>query len=518
MRLLRKKIGLREGNDSNPEVMPKPFPLVRYYLLASVLLVFGAFAIINFSTQRIQSDTVINRLEQEAEDHIERVVFDVSLAVTPHYNRGDDLYIALAPHQIELDRAVLNAISGQPIARVDLVSPEGSLVYSTDYDGGNYLISTDLRRVSEGQATSRYVPDMRLHLYNGDPMNVSVVLTANPVYAEWSAPADGPVAVLVSYRDVSDAVESATAPVGIERLAVVAGTMAALFGLLLWIVARGHSFTSRAREQLSVMLETEREMSAQLDARNAELEEANQAKSRFLSMVSHELKTPLTSITTFATLLQRKLSDSLGEREVKHFDALVRNSGRLKVLIDDLLDVSATSSGELRLNMEQVVVDDCVSEAVLAVQPITDSREQKLAVSVDHSGTGFTADPVRVQQVIVNLLSNASKYSPECSVIELAVTHELDTVCFKIIDHGMGISEEDQKNPFTTFFRTQDAVASGISGTGLGLVIVRSIVEGHGGMVRLESSVGVGTSVYVEMPTGFVQEEVATVTGEESAA
>jgi signal transduction histidine kinase len=165
-----------------------------------------------------------------------------------------------------------------------------------------------------------------------------------------------------------------------------------------------------------------------------------------------------------------------------------------------------------------VVVDDCVSEAVLAVQPITDSREQKLAVSVDHSGTGFTADPVRVQQVIVNLLSNASKYSPECSVIELAVTHELDTVCFKIIDHGMGISEEDQKNPFTTFFRTQDAVASGISGTGLGLVIVRSIVEGHGGMVRLESSVGVGTSVYVEMPTGFVQEEVATVTGEESAA
>ena len=248
------------------------------------------------------------------------------------------------------------------------------------------------------------MPDVKLHLFNGDTVNVSAVITASPVYAEWSAPGDGPAAVLVAYRDVSDAVVGATAPVGFERLAVVAVTMASLFGLLLWIVARGHSFTSRAREQLSVMLETEREMRTQLDARNVELEEANQAKSRFLSMVSHELKTPLTAITTFATLLQRKLSDSLGERELTHFGALVRNSGRLKVLIDDLLDVSAASSGELPLSMEHVIVDDVVSEAALAVQPITDSRGQELAVSVSHPGTMFSADPVRLQQVIVNLL------------------------------------------------------------------------------------------------------------------
>ena len=150
MRLLRKKIGRRESNESNPEVMPKPFPLVRYYLLASVLLVFGAFAIINFSTQRIQSDTVINRLEQEALVHIERVVFDVSLAITAYYNRGDDLGVALMPHQMEVDRAVLNAISGQPIARVDQVSPGGSLVYSTDYNGTRSLTRDDLQQVLSG--------------------------------------------------------------------------------------------------------------------------------------------------------------------------------------------------------------------------------------------------------------------------------------------------------------------------------------------------------------------------------
>ncbi|MDA0677479.1 MAG: HAMP domain-containing sensor histidine kinase, partial [Chloroflexi bacterium] len=425
---------------------------------------------------------------------------------------------ALIPHQIELDRAVINAISGQPIARVDLVSLGGTLVYSTDYGGGKFLAQEELHHVASGQQTSRYVPNLKLHLFNGDPVEVAAVITASPVYAEWSAPGDGPVAVLVAYRDVSDAVVGATAPVDFERLAVVAVTMAALFGLLLWIVARGHRFTSVARERLAAMLDSEREMRTQLDVRNAELEEANQAKSRFLSMVSHELKTPLTSITTFAILLQKRLSDSLGEREVKHFDALVRNSGRLKVLIDDLLDVSASASGELRLSMEQVVVSEVVNEAVLAVQPITDSREQELSISIDDPNARFAADPVRIQQVIVNLLSNASKYSPEGSVIELSVTSELDIVCFKITDHGMGISEEDQKSLFSTFFRTQEAVSSGISGTGLGLVIVRSIVEGHGGTVRLESSVGVGTSVYVEMPASVDSAEVNSEAVQESAA
>lgn len=518
MRQLRKKIGLRGGNEFNPESIPKPFPLVRYYLLASILLVFGAFAIINFSTQRIQSDTVVNRLKQEAEVHIERVVFDISLAVTAHYNRGEDLNVALMPHQQELDRSVLNAISGQPISRVDLVSPDGTLVYSTDYTGTMTLSSADLQLALSGQRSSRYVPDVNLHLFNGDPADISAVVTTSPVYAEWSAPIDGPVAVLVAYRDVSDAVVGATAPVGFERLAVVAVTMAALFGLLLWIVARGHRFTARAREQLSKMLDTEREIRTQLDVRNIELEEANQAKSRFLSMVSHELKTPLTSITTFASLLQKRLADSLGERETKHFDALVRNSGRLRVLIDDLLDVSASSSGELRLSMEHVIVDDVVTEAVLAVQAITDSRGQELAISVDDPDVEFTADPVRLQQVIVTLLSNASKYSPEGSVIELNVTKIKDTVCFKVTDHGMGISEEDQQSLFSTFFRTQEAVASGISGTGLGLVIVRSIVEGHGGKVRLESAVGTGTTVYVEMPISLDRVEVDAENSQESAA
>ena len=103
--------------------LPKPFPLVRYYLLASILLVVGASAILNFSTQRIQSGTAINSLRQEAEADVERVVFDISVAITSYFHPGDNLATALQANQREFDRDVINALSGFPIPRVDLLTP-----------------------------------------------------------------------------------------------------------------------------------------------------------------------------------------------------------------------------------------------------------------------------------------------------------------------------------------------------------------------------------------------------------
>ncbi len=500
MEKLQQEIDQRQQRETaRLTSLPKSFPLIRVYLLASVVLVFGAFAILSFSTQRIQSGTAINSLRQEAESDVERVVFDVSLAITSYVSPGDGLAESLQANKSRFDRDVINALSGHPISRVDILTPSGLIAYSTDPDARIPISPDETSRVFNGEVISSYHEEFSLTLFNGEPADIATVITANPVNAEWSVEG-GPVAVLVAFRDVTDAVPSVTGLIAFERIAVLGGTMAALFVLLSYIVIRGHRFTTAAREKLAGMLETEREMRTQLDTRNSELEEANKAKSQFLTMVSHELKTPLTAITAFTHSLGRSLGQSLTPRQEKQFEALSRNGTLLKLLIDELLDVSAASSGKLKLQFEEITPDSVVQRAAELVQPSIHEKQQHLRISMEDPKRTFTGDPDRLQQVLANLLSNASKYSGERSVIAVAVTSSDEKVCFKISDNGIGISKQDQEKLFSTFFRTDEAIRSGAPGTGLGLVIVRSIVEGHGGTVRIESRLGSGTSAMVELP------------------
>ena len=201
-------------------------------------------------------------------------------------------------------------MSGKPILRVDLLSPSGELVYSTDPEAGPALAAADSASVLSGLPASRYESEYPLTLFNGKSARIAAVITANPVNTEWSVDGVGPVAVLVAFRDVTADVSSHSGQIALERIAVIAGTMAGLFLLLSWIVVNGHRFTIRSREQLAGLLVTEREMRGQLDVRNAELEEASNAKSQFLSMVSHELKTPLTAIISFTQSLNKSLAGS----------------------------------------------------------------------------------------------------------------------------------------------------------------------------------------------------------------
>ncbi len=482
--------------------LPKPFPLVRYYLLASILLVIGAFAVLNFSTQRIQSGTAINSLRQEAEADIERVVFDLSLAITSYINPGDEVRTALQSSKQEFDRDVINALTGTPIARVDLLTTSGELAYSTDPEASAAISASESRRVVAGNSFSRYEDEFALKLFNGEPASIAAVITANPVNTEWSVDAEGPVGVLVAFSDVTEAVPSVTGSVAPERLAVLGGTMAALFVLLSWIVIRGHKFTTDARERLSAMLESERDIRNQLDIRNSELVEANKAKSQFLAMISHELKTPLTAINSFASSLEKSIGGSLNDRQSRQFEALTRNGLRLKMMIDELLDVSAASTGKLNLNFEEVTVGEIVNEAAQIVRPMVEARDQRLTVTVEEPNLSFTGDAFKLQQVIANLLSNASKYSPVKSELTLDAREFEGHACIRVIDTGIGMSPEDQQRLFSTFFRSEEAVATGEPGTGLGLVIVKSIVEGHGGFVAVESEIGEGTTVRVDLPLG----------------
>jgi signal transduction histidine kinase len=280
--------------------------------------------------------------------------------------------------------------------------------------------------------------------------------------------------------------------------------MIGLFLVLLWIVSRGQKFTRKAREELAAMLVRERGMSAQLDQQNAELQEANTAKSQFLSLVSHELKTPLTAIIAFAYSLRRKLEPSMEPREIRQFNALQKNGEHLKTLIEDLLDLSAAEAGKLKLEMAEFSAMEMLADTADAARVTYESRSQTLRLALSDDQRPILGDRGRLEQVMTNLLSNASKYSPEGSEVTLKAWFVEDQLHVGVKDQGMGISEEDQENLFTNFYRATNAVDSGVSGTGLGLVIVQSIVHGHGGSIRLESALGHGTTVFVSLPVSGV--------------
>ncbi|GEM_PF-1419621 len=265
--------------------------------------------------------------------------------------------------------------------------------------------------------------------------------------------------------------------------------------------------------QQALQLAEERELRARAEAEKRELQRINEVKSAFLSTVSHELKTPLTSILAFTDILLRNRKGSMGDRDIKHLDVIKRNGKRLGLLINDLLDVSRLDNGTLRVQRQHFDFRELLSELQESFGPILESKRQTLSASVPDSPLGVYADRDRMAQVISNLLSNASKYSPPETAIELEAKGDGGRVNVRVKDNGIGISPADQKKLFTAFFRAENDATRSVPGTGLGLVIAKGIVEIHGGQMALESTQGKGTTVSFDITAGLELPEAAAAAG-----
>jgi signal transduction histidine kinase len=254
------------------------------------------------------------------------------------------------------------------------------------------------------------------------------------------------------------------------------------------------------------MFEMERALREQLDSQNKELQEANAAKTRFLSTVSHELKTPLTIVSGFLDLM----ADDADELKDEHVEALAimqKNSVRLGLLINDVLDTSRMDAGKLRIEPTTFLANDLISELEKSFEPILSTKSQTLKVSMSKSDVWVEADRNRTAQLITNLISNAHKYSGENAEVRLSISVEDKNLIVLVEDEGIGISEEDQKQLFTAFFRADNRAAREAGGTCLGLVIARSIAELHGSKLWLNSIENQGTTVAFKIP-GVTSEPV----------
>jgi PAS domain S-box-containing protein len=237
----------------------------------------------------------------------------------------------------------------------------------------------------------------------------------------------------------------------------------------------------------------------ELRKRASELAEADARKNEFLAMLGHELRNPLAPIRNAVKIMKQRGSEDPSlcwARDV--IDHQVRQMGQL---VDDLLEISRVTRGKVRLQKEVVDVAIIISYAVETSRPIIDSHRHRLSIALPSTPVQVEADPVRMAQVLSNLLNNAAKYTEERGQIRLAVSLEEDTVVFHVRDNGIGIPAEMLSSVFDLFTQVDRSLDRSQGGLGLGLTLVRSLVEMHGGTVQAASDgLGKGSQFSIRLP------------------
>jgi signal transduction histidine kinase len=230
----------------------------------------------------------------------------------------------------------------------------------------------------------------------------------------------------------------------------------------------------------------------------AELERLNRAKSDFVSIVSHEFRTPLTGIQGFSEMMQ---SENLTVEEMREYAGDInKDAHRLNRMITEMLDLDKMESGRMELHPEPVNLNAIVSEAVDRVRP--NAPQHPLSVRLDPTLGEISGDRDKLTQVVDNLLNNAVKYSPNGGEIVVSTRLEGSSAHVVVRDHGMGIPKEALQSIFERYGRVESVATRHIQGTGLGLPIVRQIMQLHGGTVWAESTVGEGSVFHVTLPRG----------------
>lgn len=247
-----------------------------------------------------------------------------------------------------------------------------------------------------------------------------------------------------------------------------------------------------------------RRRSVELRALNNRLLDADRAKNDFIATVSHELRTPLNAIGGWATMLERGTLPP--ERMTKAFSVITRNVENQRLLIEDLLDVSRMSTGKLTLDVSTVDFSLVIETAVQSVVLSAEAKQIRIQTALDDMDVVVLGDPLRLRQIVSNLLTNAVKFTPAGGSVTVSLVHDGDDVELHVTDTGIGINAEFLPHVFD-LFRQEDASMNRRSqGLGLGLAIVKKLVELHGGRVWAESDgVGAGSSFRVRLPQQAVE-------------
>ncbi len=391
--------------------------------------------------------------------------------------------------------------------------------------------------LADGSYAFRYMMAMRADqsclLCHGEPVG-ELDKTGYPKEGYKEGDLAGAISVILPMRDALHAARAESIRLAILVLALAALTLA-LIWFLLWrqvasplaqlagvatSVGAGHlrieppelkplylnretavvadafeQMTRRLQEMYDGLEQKVLERTAELQEANQELERASRHKSEFLSMVSHEFRTPLTSVITFTELL---LADEhLKPEQRENLQDVLESSQALLRMINDLLDLSRLDAGKIKLFREVLDIHDLVRDVVRTVHTLAEKKGIDLVVEPAPDLPLVYADELRISQVLLNLLGNALKFTPNEGTVRVTAKATDDKVLVAVTDTGVGIAEEEQERIFEAF---RQAGRQRPEGSGLGLALARSLVELHGGRIWVESRLGEGATFAFTLP------------------
>lgn len=268
------------------------------------------------------------------------------------------------------------------------------------------------------------------------------------------------------------------------------------------------------------------ELAERYESEKIRAEEASQSKSNFLASMSHELRTPLNAINGFSDIMKKEMFGPLGDPRYKEYVNDILFSGQhLLSLINDILDMSKIEAGKMTLNLEVMFLHEMVAQVVRMIRGRADDAGLTLDVDVDEVRE-IEVDPRSVKQVLLNLLTNAVKFTPEGGKVGVELIQKASGIIVKVSDSGIGISQENIERLAKPFEQVNDQANKQSEGTGLGLALSKSLVELHGGKFKIESVVNKGTTVIFSLPNkpakpkeetedrGDVSQEVSKITAD----
>ena len=231
----------------------------------------------------------------------------------------------------------------------------------------------------------------------------------------------------------------------------------------------------------------------------------------YLSAIAHEIRTPLTTIVALTDLMERNCGPELSSQQAEYLRMMRLNGQRLSVLIDDLLDLHRHDRGELTINRRDIDPAALILNAADTIQPVIDERGQLLDLGMELDGVKVHADEARMAQVLINVLSNASKFSPRGANIHVRAGMLHNTLYITIRDEGRGFDHKQRERVFDPYYRVTDgpsATEPAVEGSGLGLAVARSLVELHGGVIDIISRPDHGTEVAICLPQAKIVSEI----------
>ena len=243
-----------------------------------------------------------------------------------------------------------------------------------------------------------------------------------------------------------------------------------------------------------------------IQQQNIQLKKLDELKTAFLNITSHELRTPMSAIKGYVQMLLRQTLGDINEEQKNSLDVILRNTNRLDGLIQDILDVSRLESGTMKFISGKTDIKTLVGQTAETMQPFAGRKEITISADIEEGVPNLIVDGERIKQVMMNLVSNAIKFSPDGSIVNVKARKEKNDVLFEVQDFGRGIPKDKQDRVFETFYQVDSGADRKFGGAGIGLAISRGIVISHGGKIWVESKEGKGSTFRFTLPVKSIKD------------